>query len=126
MTGPWGNGGSGSEDAVNTGGIILTTTPTIEGRPVKAYLGIVTGEVIRGANIFRDLLAGITDIVGGRSGAYETVLQEGRAQALAEVSAQAERLGADAVVNIRFFYETLGQSDSMLMVAASGTAVKLA
>jgi uncharacterized protein YbjQ (UPF0145 family) len=124
MSGPWGSGGGGSEDAVNTGGVILTTTPTIEGRPVKAYLGIVTGEVIRGANIFRDLLAGITDIVGGRSGAYETVLQEGRAQALAEVSAQAERLGADAVVNIRFFYETLGQSDSMLMVAASGTAVK--
>ena len=105
--------------------MILTTTPTVEGRPVTAYLGIVAGEAILGANIFRDLFAGIRDIVGGRSASYETVLRDGRQQALDELQAEAQRLGADAVVAIDLDYEVVGQGGSMLMVTASGTAVKL-
>jgi uncharacterized protein YbjQ (UPF0145 family) len=103
--------------------MILTTTPTIEGRTVQQYHGVVGGEAILGANIFRDLFAGIRDIVGGRSGAYESVLRDGRQQALDELSAQAQRLGANAVVGIDLDYEVLGQNGSMLMVSASGTAV---
>ncbi len=105
--------------------MIVTTTPTVEGRPATHYLGVVTGEAIMGANIFRDLFASITDIVGGRSSSYENVLRKGREQALAELQAEAQRLGADAVVGVSMFYEALGQNDSMLMVAATGTAVKL-
>lgn len=105
--------------------MIVTTTPLVEGRPVKEYLGVVAGEAILGANIFRDLFAGVRDIVGGRSGSYEKVLREAREQALAEMTAEAARRGGDAVLGVDFDYETVGQSGSMLMVAASGTAVKL-
>ena len=105
--------------------MILTTTPTIEGRPVRTYLGIVTGEVIVGANIFSDLFASVRDIVGGRSGAYENALRDARQQALAELQAEAADLGADAVIAIDLDYEVLGKTGSMLMVTASGTAAKL-
>jgi len=102
-----------------------TTTPTIEGRPVREYLGIVTGEVIVGANLFRDLFASITDIVGGRSGKYEDVLARARKEAIGEMEAEAARLGGDAVLGVDLDYEVLGQNGSMLMVSASGTAVTL-
>lgn len=105
--------------------MILSTTPTIEGRTVRTYLGIATGEVIVGANIFRDLFAGIRDIVGGRAGAYESSLRDARQQALAELTAAAREMGADAVVGIDLDYEVLGRNGSMLMVSATGTAVKL-
>lgn len=103
--------------------MIITTTPSVEGRPVREYKGIVTGEVIVGANIFRDLFASITDIVGGRSGKYEQVLQRAREEALAEVEAEAVKRGANAVVGVDLDYEVLGQGGSMLMVSCSGTAV---
>ena len=105
--------------------MLITTTPTIEGRPVRDYLGVVTGEVIIGANIFRDLFANIRDIVGGRAGAYEGALREARLQAFDELRYEAERLGADAVVAVDIDYEVVGQSGSMLMVSVSGTAVRL-
>jgi uncharacterized protein YbjQ (UPF0145 family) len=105
--------------------IIVTTTPSIEGRPIRDYLGIVTGEVIVGANIFKDLFAGIRDIVGGRAGAYESTLRNARRQAFDEVRAEAERLGANAVVGIDIDYEVVGQGGSMLMVSVSGTAVRI-
>ncbi len=104
--------------------MITTTTPSIEGRSISAYLGIVTGEAILGANIFKDLFAGIRDIVGGRSGAYEQELAKARVIALEEMTAVAASLGADAIVGIDLDYETVGQG-SMLMVTASGTAVRL-
>ena len=100
-----------------------TTTNTIEGRPAREYLGIVTGEVIVGANLFRDLFASITDIVGGRSGKYEDVLARARKEAIAEMEAEATRLGGNAVIGVDLDYEVLGQNGSMLMVSASGTAV---
>ncbi len=103
--------------------MIVTTTTLVEGRPVKEYLGVVAGEAILGANIFRDLFAGVRDIVGGRSGSYEKVLREAREQALAEMTAEAARLGGDAVLGVDFDYETVGQGGSMLMVTAAGTAV---
>ena len=105
--------------------MIMTTTTSIEGRPVREYLGIVTGEVIVGANIFKDLFASVRDIVGGRSGAYESTLRDARKTALDEASAEATALGADAVIGVDLDYEVLGQGGSMLMVTASGTAVKL-
>lgn len=105
--------------------MIVTTTPTIEGRPIREYLGLVTGEVIVGANIFKDLFAGIRDIVGGRAGAYEGALRDARREAIAELEAEAERLGADAVVAVDLDYEVVGQNGSMLMVSISGTAVRL-
>jgi uncharacterized protein YbjQ (UPF0145 family) len=105
--------------------MIVTTTALVEGRPVQEYLGIVTGEVIVGANIFRDLFASITDIVGGRSGKYENVLARAREEALAEMQARAGELGGNAVVGVDLDYEVLGQNGSMLMVSASGTAVRL-
>ncbi len=105
--------------------MISTTTNAIEGRPVRHYLGIVTGEVIVGANIFRDIFASITDIVGGRSGKYESVLARARQQALAEMEAEAEKLGGNAVIGVDIDYEVLGRAGSMLMVSASGTAVVL-
>lgn len=104
--------------------MILTTTPTIDGRPIAEYRGIVTGEAILGANIVKDLFAGIRDIVGGRAGAYEQELAKARTIAMEELAVAAERAGADAVVGIDLDYETVGQG-SMLMVTASGTAVRL-
>jgi len=103
--------------------MITTTTALIEGRPVRSYHGIVTGEVIVGANMFRDLFASIRDIVGGRSGAYEDVLARARKQALAEMEAEAEKLGGNAVIGVDLDYEVLGSNGSMLMVSCTGTAV---
>ncbi|MBI9040870.1 heavy metal-binding domain-containing protein [Lutibacter sp.] len=105
--------------------MILTTTNTIETHPVKSYLGIVTGETIIGANIFKDFFAGIRDIVGGRSGSYEKVLREAKDTALREMEAEALKLGATAVIGIDLDYETVGKNGGMLMVTASGTAVKI-
>jgi uncharacterized protein YbjQ (UPF0145 family) len=104
--------------------IVISTTPTLEGRPIREYLGIVTGEVIVGANIFKDIFAGIRDIVGGRAGAYESTLRDARHEAFAELRSEAERLGADAVVGVDIDYEVVGQGGSMLMVSVSGTAVR--
>jgi uncharacterized protein YbjQ (UPF0145 family) len=105
--------------------MILTTTPTIEGRKIKSYLGIVTGEAILGANLFKDLFATVRDVVGGRSGAYEQELIRARDIALKEVESEATRRGAHAVVGIDLDYEVVGQTGSMLMVSVSGTAVAL-
>jgi uncharacterized protein YbjQ (UPF0145 family) len=105
--------------------IIVTSTPTVEGRHIQVYLGIVAGEAILGANVFKDLFAGIRDIVGGRAGAYEEELRRARTIALDELVAAAVQSGADAVVGVDLDYETVGQGGSMLMVTASGTAVKL-
>ena len=102
--------------------MIVSTTNTLEGKKVTGYLGIVTGETIIGANIFRDFFASIRDIVGGRSGAYEEVLKEARETALKEMEEKAAALGANAVIGVDLDYETIGQS--MLMVTASGTAVR--
>ncbi|MFT3687462.1 heavy metal-binding domain-containing protein [Paenirhodobacter sp.] len=101
--------------------MIVTTTPSIEGRRITTYHGIVVGEAIMGANILRDLFARVTDVVGGRSGAYEGKLQDAREVALREMEERAQALGANAVVGVDLDYEILGQS--MLMVSASGTAV---
>jgi uncharacterized protein YbjQ (UPF0145 family) len=105
--------------------MLVTTTSTLEGRRVGRYLGVVTGEAILGANIFRDLFAGIRDIVGGRSGAYEKVLREAKDTAMREMTEEAKRLGGNAVIGVDLDYETVqvGASGSMLMVSASGTAV---
>jgi len=106
-------------------GVIVTTTPSIEGSPIQEYCGIVVGEVIVGANIFRDLFANIRDIVGGRSGSYERILQKARDEAIEELQAEAASRGANAVVGIDLDYEVIGDTGSMLMVSASGTAVKV-
>ena len=103
--------------------MLTTTTPVIEGKRIIKYYGIVSGETIIGANIFRDLFAGIRDIVGGRSNSYEKVLREAKDSALREMEQQAAQLGANAVMGVDLDYETVGQSGSMLMVTASGTAV---
>ena len=103
--------------------MIVTTTPSIEGRSITAYKGIVVGEAIMGANVVRDLFASVTDIIGGRSGAYESKLQDARDTALRELQERAAVLGANAVVGVDLDYEVVGQS--MLMVGASGTAVVL-
>lgn len=105
--------------------VIITTTNTIEGRPIREYLSIVSGEAIIGANFIKDIFASIRDVVGGRSSEYERVLREAKEQALMELEQQARMLGADAVVAIDLDYETIGGSGSMLMVSANGTAVKL-
>lgn len=103
--------------------MIITTTNTIEGRKIIDYRGIVVGEAIMGANVFRDFFAQVTDIVGGRSGAYETKLQDARDTAMRELEERAKALGATAVVGVDLDYEVV--ADSMLMVSASGTAVVL-
>lgn len=103
--------------------MLLTTTNTVEGHHIDQYYGIVSGESIIGANVFRDFLAGIRDFVGGRSQAYEEVLREAKDTALLEMSQQAERLGANAVIGVDLDYETV--NGSMLMVTASGTAVRI-
>ncbi|HEX5504643.1 MAG TPA: heavy metal-binding domain-containing protein [Thermomicrobiales bacterium] len=107
--------------------MITTTTNTIEGQPVREYLGIVTGEAILGANIFRDLFASVRDIVGGRSAAYEEELRRARDMAIGEMAQQASERGATAVVGVDLDYETIqmGSGGGMLMVTASGTAVRL-
>ena len=103
--------------------MIVTTTPNIEGKTIRDYRGIVIGEVIVGANLFRDLFASITDIVGGRSGKYENVLKRARDEALLEMQAEAAKLGANAVIGVDLDYEVVGVKGSMLMVSSSGTAV---
>lgn len=103
--------------------MIMSTTPTIQGQEIKEYFGVVTGEAIMGANVFKDFFASITDIVGGRAGAYEKELQRARKIALDEMATEARGLGGNAVVGIDVDYEVI--RDGMLMVAASGTAVKL-
>lgn len=103
--------------------MLVTTTATLEGHPIIEYTGIVTGEAIMGANVVRDFFASITDIVGGRSGAYESKLKEARDVAFAEMKNQASRLGANAIVGIDIDYEVV--RDGMLMVAVSGTAVRI-
>ncbi len=105
--------------------MIMTTTNSIEGKTIRDYCGVVTGEAIVGANIFRDFFAGIRDIVGGRSAAYEKELQKAREIALDEMADAARRRGGDAVVGIDLDYEVVGSGGSMLMVTASGTAVRV-
>lgn len=132
-SGPWGDimgamsGRDRDEHSASYQGpqVVVTTTPSIEGRPVQTYLGVVTGEAILGANVFRDLFAGIRDIVGGRSGSYERVLREARDAALMELIDEAARRGANAVIGVDLDYETIGDTGSMLMVSASGTAVRI-
>lgn len=106
--------------------MLVLTTPNIEGKPIREYLGLVTGEAILGANIFRDLFAGIRDIVGGRSGAYEEELRKAKQIAIREMVAEATARGANAVIAVDLDYETItsGGSGGMLMVSASGTAVR--
>ncbi|HOB14220.1 MAG TPA: YbjQ family protein [Novosphingobium sp.] len=103
--------------------MITTTTTLIEGRPVQRYIGIVTGEVIAGANVVRDIFASFSDFFGGRSGKYEEVLNRAREQALAEMESKAAEMGANAVIGVDIDYEVLGKAGSMLMVSCSGTAV---
>ena len=103
--------------------MIVTTTALIEGHPVREYKGIVTGEVIAGANLVRDIFASVTDIFGGRSGKYEEVLGRAREEALGEMQAKAQALGGNAVIGVDIDYEVLGKAGSMLMVSCTGTAV---
>ena len=103
--------------------MLLSTTPQIEGRPIREYKGVVTGETIIGANFVKDFFAGIRDIVGGRSGSYEKVLNEAKETSMLEMMQRAQALGANAIVGIDIDYETIGANGSMLMVATSGTAV---
>ena len=105
--------------------MLTTTTSTIEGRPVREYLGLVGGEVIVGADLFKDFFASIRDVVGGRSGSYEQSLRDARNAAMQEMERSAIQLGADAVIAVDFDYEVLGKGGSMLMVCVCGTAVKL-
>ena len=105
--------------------MIVSTTPTLEGRRITRYVGIASGEAIVGANIFRDLFASVRDIVGGRSGSYERILADARNQAIEELQSEAAARGANAVVGIDLDYEVIGDTGSMLMVSASGTAVKV-
>jgi uncharacterized protein YbjQ (UPF0145 family) len=106
--------------------MIVTTTSSVEGHRVSGYCGIVAGEAVLGANLFKDLFAGIRDLVGGRSGTYERELQNARELALEEMQARAEAMGANAVIGVDLDYEVLGQANGMLMVSASGTAVVIA
>lgn len=103
--------------------MLMTTTPSIEGKSITRYCGVVAGEAILGANLFKDLFAGIRDLVGGRSATYERELQKAREIALHELQDRAREMGANAVLGIDLDYEVIGQNGSMLMVSASGTAV---
>jgi len=105
--------------------MIITTTPSIEGKRIIEYLGVVTSQTIIGANFFKDILAGLRDFFGGRSGAYERILDEAKTFAMSELVQRAKAMGADAVVGIDLDYETVGTNGSMLMVSVSGTAVKI-
>ena len=106
--------------------MIVTTTEGIEGKQVAAYLGIVSGEAIMGANLFKDMFANIRDVVGGRAAAYEKTLRDAKDAALSDLAADAAALGADAVIAVDLDYEAIGRNSSMLLVSANGTAVKLA
>jgi uncharacterized protein YbjQ (UPF0145 family) len=103
--------------------MLVTTTPNIEGKRITNYIGLVNGEAIIGANILKDFFAGITDVVGGRSSAYEQGLREAKSMALREMMEQATRLGANAIVGVDLDYQAIGSNGSMLMVSANGTAV---
>ena len=103
--------------------MVLSTTPQIEGHPIREYKGVVTGETIIGANVFKDFFAGIRDIIGGRAGSYEQVLIEAKDTSIREMMQRAQAMGANAIVGIDIDYETIGANGSMLMVATSGTAV---
>ena len=103
--------------------MILSTTPTLEGHPIREYRGVVTGETIVGANVFKDFMAGIRDFFGGRSGTYEKVLRDAKETAMSEMAERTEAMGCNAVVGIDIDYETVGEHGSMLMVTCSGTAV---
>ncbi len=105
--------------------MITTSTPDIQGHSIEQYMGVISSEVIIGANIFKDILGGLRDILGGRSGTYERVMEDAKNQALKELEAKAQRLGANAVVGIDLDFETIGSRGSMLMVSASGTAVRI-
>lgn len=105
--------------------MIFTTTPSVEGKTISKYHGVVAGEAVLGVNIFKDLFAGIRDIVGGRAGSYERELEKARAAAFDDLGAKAREFGADAVVGIDIDYEVLGTGGGMLMVSVSGTAVSL-
>ena len=105
--------------------MILTTTPNVEGYPVKSYLGLVCGEVISGVDFVKDITAGLTIFFGGRSGSYEKELIEAREQAVDEMAQRAAQMGANAIIGIDIDYEVLGQGGNMLMVTASGTAVTI-
>ena len=105
--------------------MLVTTINTVEGYRILEYKGLVAGEAILGANLFRDLFASIRDIVGGRSGSYEKVLNDARQTAVAEMTDKAARLGANAVIGVDIDYETVGTNGSMLMVTAAGTAVRI-
>lgn len=105
--------------------MLVTTTPSVEGQKIVKYIGLVTGETIIGANLFKDLFAGLRDVVGGRSGSYEQVLREAKDTAVLEMQQYAAALGANAIVGVDLDYETVGNGGSMLMVTASGTAVIL-
>ena len=106
--------------------MLVTTTNTVEGKRIAEYFGVVAGEAILGANVFRDFFASIRDVVGGRSGSYERVLSEARETAIGEMVAEARKLGANAVIGVDIDYETVGNNGSMLMVTAAGTAVYIA
>jgi uncharacterized protein YbjQ (UPF0145 family) len=106
--------------------VLITTTPNVEGHRITAYHGIVSGEAILGANVFRDFFASVRDFVGGRSGAYERVLGDAREAALNEMAESARRLGGNAVIGVDLDYGAIGASESMLMVTATGTAVTIA
>jgi len=105
--------------------MLTVTTPNIEGKQITEYYGLVTGEAIIGANIFKDFFAAITDVVGGRSGSYEKALREAKDIAVAEMQERAQSMGANAVIGVDLDYETVGRDSGMLMVSASGTAVKV-
>ncbi len=106
--------------------MITTTTNSVEGRSIRTYLGVISSETIIGANVFKDILGGLRDFFGGRSGTYEKVMEEAKVTALRELEDKARAMGADAIVGIDLDFETIGANGSMLMVSASGTAVKLA
>ncbi len=109
--------------SINSFGMLITTTPNIEGKRITQYVGLVNGEAIIGANLVKDFFANIRDVVGGRSGAYEQGLREAKSIAIREMIDQATRLGANAVIGVDLDYQTIGGSGSMLMVSANGTAV---
>lgn len=105
--------------------MLVTTTPNIEGKKITKYIGLVNGEAIIGANLIRDIMAGIRDVVGGRSGSYEQGLREAKSIAIREMMDQAQRLGANAIIGVDLDFETIGTNGSMLMVSANGTAVNI-